>query len=76
MATAVEKLKQAREDAITTLALEMAFEAAHGPKPDYSLDGESYQWMGYKEAMGRYIEQIDKLIQSAQPIWRASRARA
>jgi thymidylate synthase len=76
MATALENLKQAREDLITQVALESAYCAAHGPKPSYSLDGESYQWSEWREAAGRKIEQLNKLIQAEKPFWFSSRGRA
>ena len=76
MATAVENLKQAREDMITTLALEQAYCAAHGPKPDYSLDGESYQWSAWEEATIRKIEALNRVIQQLEPFWKCTRARA
>lgn len=76
MATALDRLKQAREDLILTLATEQAYCAAHGPKPDYSLDDESYQWSAWEEAALRKIESFNRLIQQEQPVWVVSRGRS
>jgi hypothetical protein len=32
------------------------------PKPDYSLDGESYQWNAYRKSLEESIETLQKLI--------------
>ena len=76
MPTALEKLKQIKEDLITTLAMEQAYAAAHGPKVTYSLDGESYQWSEWEEASLRKIEAINRLIQQQQPYCVVSRGRS
>lgn len=57
------RLQAAYDDMATTLALEQAYCAAHGPKPSYSLDGESYQWSEWEEATIRKLEALKKLIQ-------------
>lgn len=75
MATYVEKLTAIRDDLATTFALEVAYTAAHGPKPDYSLDGESYQWSAWEEAATRKLEALNKLIQQAKPFQISSRGR-
>lgn len=75
MATALERLRQAREDLITTLALEEAYQAAHGPKPSYSLDGESYSWTEWRTACLAQIEAFNRLIQAERPYQISSRGR-
>ena len=39
------------------------------PKPDYGLDGESYQWAGYAESLQRQVEQLTKLINMLSAPW-------
>ncbi len=76
MPTALQNLQQIKEDAVTTLALEMAYEAANGPKPDYSLNGKSYSWMAYKTAMAAFIKELNVLVQQEQPYFIASRGKS
>lgn len=59
----------------SVLAAETAYEATHGPKLDYSLDGESYQWTAWTEAVLRKITAVRQLINAAQPYTIASRGR-
>jgi hypothetical protein len=60
----------------TSLAAETLYEATHGPKPTYDLDGESYQWTEWTEAMFRKITACRALINAAQPYMISSRGRA
>ena len=75
MATDLENLISTRSSYIALLATESAYQVAHGPKPDYSLDGESYQWAGWREALLRKIESLDRLIQNRRPYIVRSRIR-
>lgn len=61
--TTRERLQAAYEDMAVTLAMEEAYCAAHGPKPSYSLDGESYSWTEWREAQVRAMDSLKKLIQ-------------
>jgi hypothetical protein len=76
MATTAQQLQAIYDNAATTLAAEIAYEAANGPKPSYSLNGRSYQWMEYKEAMVRFMEAMRKQINAAQPYIVRSRGRS
>ncbi len=38
-------------------------------KPDYGLDGESYQWNAYRDSLLKSLEDIDKAIQRARPFF-------
>lgn len=40
------------------------------PKPDYSLDGESYQWASYAENLTRQIAALNDLIAREALPWR------
>jgi hypothetical protein len=61
---------------LATLAAETAYQAAYGPKPTYSLDGESYSWTEWRSAVLDKVEQLGKLIQLEQPFIITHRARA
>ena len=39
------------------------------PKPDYSIDGESYSWAGYFQALTNQLEILDHAIQRADGAW-------
>lgn len=41
------------------------------PKPDYALDGESYQWAAYAEALTQQIAALNDLIQCESLPWRS-----
>ncbi len=60
----------------TSLAAETLCEATHGPKPTYSLDGESYSWLEWTEGMMRKISACRQLINAAQPYCVSSTGRA
>src|SRR4051812_40816971 len=73
MATVLANLEAAKASLATQVALEAAYCEAHGPKPSYSLDGESYQWVEWREACLRKIEALNRLIQAERPYWKCSR---
>lgn len=76
MATGLERLQAIKADLLTALANESAHQAERGAKPTYSLDGESYSWAEWREAVLRKIEVINRLIQQEQPFQHSSRGRA
>lgn len=76
MATTAAQIQAIYDNLMTTLALEQVYCATHGPKPTYSLDGESYQWSEWEEAALRKAEALRKQINAAQPYIIRSRGRA
>lgn len=59
----------------TSLANETLAQTVNGPRPQYSLDGESYSWPEWREAMMRKITACRRLINAAQPYIVTSRGR-
>jgi len=45
------------------------------PKPDYSLDGESYQWAGYLNTLAQLLRTLDEAVQRARPFFLTTRMR-
>jgi hypothetical protein len=64
MATVAENLTTIKTNLVLLLVTETAYQVANGAKPQYSLDGESYDWPGWEEAILRKIDMLNKLIQS------------
>lgn len=54
-----------RSNYIQLLATESAAQITNGPKPSYSLDGESYSWNEYRQQLQAMIEKYNILIQYA-----------
>ncbi len=62
--TAVQQVYiNAKADLATLIATETAYQIINGPKPSYSLDGESYDWPGWIRATQEAIDKFDALIQ-------------
>lgn len=59
----------------SVLLQETLYEAAHGPKLTYSLDGENYTWTEWKEAVLRQISALRQLENAANPYIVTSRGR-
>ena len=76
MATALQNLETIKSSLLVSLAAEVAYCESHGPKPDYSLDGESYQWTAWREAVLRKIEVLNRLIQQERPFFLSTRGRS
>lgn len=76
MPTALERLQAIKASLLASLAAETAYQETHGPKPDYSLDGESYQWTAWREAVLRKVEVLNRLIQQERPYIVNSRGRS
>lgn len=55
---------QAAVDAVITAAADAQ---PLVPKPDYSLDGESYSWGAYHTSLLQALRVIDEAIQRARP---------
>jgi hypothetical protein len=69
-------LQAIKSNLIATLAAEATYQSSHGPKPTYSLDGESYDWTGYRTAVIAAVEKLNSLIQlETTPFVIRSRAR-
>jgi len=62
MPSDVENIRQIRSDYIATLAAEAAYQLANGPKPSYSIDGESVSWDSWRDSMTAKIESLTKLL--------------
>lgn len=61
MATSyLQRLQNARDN-----IAERIEEMTENPKPDYSLDGESYTWAGYMDMLVRNLELVEQAIQRA-----------
>ena len=77
MASDVDNLKATRSSYIATLATEAAYQAANGPKPSYSIDGETVNWDTWRDSMVDKIAKLTELIQSLSgPILVRSKGRA
>lgn len=77
MPTAAENLKTIRDNLITEVKTETTLWAANGPKPSYSLDGQSVSWDQWLENRTRQIESCDRMIQVLEGAWAViSRAKA
>ena len=75
MATAADHLEAIKASLLVSLASETAYQEANGPRPDYSLDGESYQWTAWREAVLRKVETLNRLIQQERPFFLSSRGK-
>lgn len=60
MATYAENLTTARNNIAARLA-----EITAAPKPNYSLDGESYSWSEYHDMLTRQLEKLEGLLSRA-----------
>lgn len=74
-AAVVTRLEAIKTSLLVSLATETAYQEANGARPDYSLDGESYQWAAWREAVLRKVGVINGLIQQEQPYFHASRGK-
>lgn len=62
MPTYLENLATERDNIQAKLA-----EMSLNPKPDYSVDGESYSWAAMYDMLSRRQTVLNQLIQNAQP---------
>lgn len=77
MASDVDNLKTIRSNYIATLATESSFQVANGPKPSYSIDGETVNWDTWRDSMTAKIDAITEMIVKLQaPTLIRSRGRA
>ena len=67
MATYTENLVIIRDGYAQLLATEVAHQIANGPKPDYSIDGQSVSWEGWREGMMKKIAALNELILDTDP---------
>ena len=58
-----DSLVAAKASIAALIATETAYQVTNGPRPSYSLDGESYDWPGWLSAMVEKIEKLNALIQ-------------
>ena len=56
-------LKAIKASLAQSLADETAYQETYGPRPSYGLDGENYDWPGWRTAVLSQIETLNKLIQ-------------
>ena len=56
-------------DAAITAINAGTFTGALVPKPNYSLDGESYNWADYQETLTRQLAALNDLIQKESMPW-------
>ena len=61
--TTLASLQAAKQSLAISLANETAYQTQYGPRPSYSLDGESYDWPGWRMACLTKIEKLNTLIQ-------------
>jgi hypothetical protein len=62
MAITTTSLHTVYNNLVTTLAAEIAFEAANGAKPSYSVGNRSVDWNGYRSSIIKQIEDLALLI--------------
>ena len=62
MATQVEQLKSARD-----LLLAQIVTMETSQKPDYSLEGQSFQWQQMLNGMYERLDKLNKLIVKLEP---------
>ena len=67
MATYLENLVIIRDGYAQSLATEAAYQVANGPKPDYSIDGQSVSWEAWRSGMMKKLEELNDLIGAADP---------
>lgn len=60
MATYAQNLETARNNVAAALA-----EITANPKPDYSVDGESYSWASYFQMLTTQLEALNKQLAAA-----------
>lgn len=77
MASESDNLKTIRANYIQLLADESAYQVANGPKPSYSIDGETVQWDEWRDkTMARIDALTDQIIRLTGPVLIRSRGRA
>ncbi len=62
MPSPVENLITLRDNYIQILTDESTYQLANGPKPSYSIDGESVSWDSWRDSMTAKIESLTNLI--------------
>lgn len=77
MATYLENLVTIRDGIASLIATEVAYQLTNGPKPSYSIDGESVDWPGWFAAMSDRLDSLNEQIKRARaPFMVVSRGRA
>lgn len=61
MATDAQNIATIRSNLLTALATESA-----NPKPSYSIDGQSFDWNGYRAAIMKQIADLNALLAAAE----------
>ena len=64
MASYAANLETARNNVAARLV-----DITANPKPDYSVDGESYSWTSYFQALTAQLEALNKALQTAGGAW-------
>lgn len=60
--TYLEKLEYLRDQALERLA-----QALEKPNPNYSIDGERYDWASYTEMLRKQVKGYNDLIEEGDP---------
>jgi hypothetical protein len=55
-------LQTIKSNYIQLLATESAFMLAHGPKGAYTIDGEQYDWDGFRRELMARIKELNELL--------------
>lgn len=67
MATNADNLLAIKTSLLQSLADETAYQAKHGPRTTYSLEGKSYDWNGWRSAILKQIMDLNALIVAESP---------
>lgn len=73
----IDDLKTSRDNYAAILAAQTTAWVAAGCPPTFSIDGESYQWDGWRDSMVKQINELTKTINAvASPYIVRHRGRA
>ena len=67
MATYLENLVIIRDNYAQSLATESALQISNGPKPSYSIDGQSVNWDAWRDSMMAKIAALNELLAAGEP---------
>jgi hypothetical protein len=63
MPSDLQNLQTTKSNYIQLLTTESSYMLAHGPKPAYTIDGEQYDWDGFRRELNARIKELNDLIQ-------------
>lgn len=61
-ATNLNTLQTIRDNLLSIINTEVAYQATNGPKPSYNLDGQGVDWNAWLDAMMKRVKDIEELI--------------